>query len=74
MRPVSCTAKDVNILFFIMQPNGTQLEQITKLVEGAKCRPVVSSIWRLEDHKKAFERADSGHAVGKVVLDLTTAD
>jgi len=74
MRPVSCTAKDVNILFFIMQPNGTHWEQITKLVSEGKCHPVADSVWRLEDYKEVFGRADSGHAVGKVVLYLITAD
>lgn len=57
-----------------MQPNGADLAQITKLVEEGKCHPIVDSVWRLEDYKEAFERADSGHAVGKVVIDLMATD
>lgn len=41
-----------------MQPNGIHLEQITKLVNEGICHPVVDSVWRLEDYKEAFERAD----------------
>lgn len=74
VRPIGCKAKDVGNFFFIMQPKGAQLEQITKLVEEGKCHPAVDSVWRLEDYKQAFERADSGHAVGKVVLDLMGTD
>lgn len=74
MIPVGCKAKDVKNFFFIMQPNGAHLEQITKLVEEGECHSVVDSVWRLEDYEEAFERADSGHAVGKVVLDLMATE
>ena len=56
-----------------MGPNRAHLDQITKLVEEGKCKPIVDSVWRFEDYEKAFERADSGHAKGKVVLDLMAA-
>jgi len=59
--------KDV---FFIMKPNREQLERITELVNEGKCRPVVDSVWRFENYEKAYEKADSGHAAGKVVLNL----
>ncbi|MCJ1238954.1 hypothetical protein MMC14_006946 [Varicellaria rhodocarpa] len=57
-----------------MEPNGAHLEQITKLVDEGKCRPFVDSVWSLESYQKAFERADSWRAAGKVVLDLMAVD
>lgn len=56
--------------FFLMEPNGEQLQQITKLIEQGKLRSVVDSVYKLEDYQKAFERVSSGRAVGKVVLQV----
>ena len=70
VRPYGCSEKNVRNCFFIMQPNRAQLEQITRLVDEGKCHPVVDSVWRLEEFEKAYERADGGRAVGKVVIDL----
>lgn len=68
MKPVDLAAKDVKSLFFIMEPNGEQLSKITALLEMGKCRPVIDSVWKLEDFEKAYARVDGGHAKGKVVL------
>lgn len=54
--------------FFIMHPDREQLGEISKLVEEGKCKPVVDSVYAFEDFEKAFQRADSGKAVGKVVI------
>lgn len=63
-------AKDVKSLFFIMLPKGEQLAEISKLLDKGKCRPVVDSVWKLEEFEKAFERLDGGHARGKVVVKI----
>lgn len=59
---------DVRSLFFIMRPDGRQLAEISRLVEENKCRPVLDSVWKLEEYEKAFSRVDDGHAKGKVVI------
>ena len=69
-RPEGCRAKDVRSLFFIMEPNGRHLAQITKLIDEGKCRPIVDSVWRFEEYEKAFDKADSGRARGKVIIDM----
>jgi len=56
--------------FFLMDTNGKQLQQITKLIEDGKLRSVVDSVYKLDDYEKAFERLSSGRAVGKVVLQV----
>jgi NADPH:quinone reductase-like Zn-dependent oxidoreductase len=71
MKPADHAGKDINSFFFIMTPDGAQLKEITKLVEGGKCRPVVDSVWPLEQYEEAFRRLASGHAKGKIILDLT---
>jgi NADPH:quinone reductase-like Zn-dependent oxidoreductase len=69
-RPEGLDARDVKNLFFIMEPNGEQLAEISKLLEHGKCRPNVDSVWSLEEYEKAFERSDGGHAKGKVVIKI----
>lgn len=70
VRPVELKGKKVENSFFIMRSDGAELEEISRLVEEGRCRPVVDSVWRIEGYEKAFERADGGCAVGKVVIDL----
>ncbi|KAH8693679.1 hypothetical protein BGW36DRAFT_383510 [Talaromyces proteolyticus] len=69
--PGDYKGQGVKDIFFVMEPNSKQLEQITKLVEDGKCRPMVDSIWPLEQFAEAFKRLDGGHAKGKIVLDLS---
>lgn len=70
VRPAGCEAKDVKEVFFIMEPSRERLEPVTKLVNEGKCRSVVDSVWPLEQYAMVFERLASGHARGKIVLDL----
>jgi NADPH:quinone reductase-like Zn-dependent oxidoreductase len=60
----------VKDVFFVMQPDSRQLEEITKLVEAGLCRGMVDSVWPLEQFEEAFKRLDGGHAKGKIVFDL----
>ena len=69
-RPEGCRAKDVKSLFFIMEPNGEHLAQVTTLIDEGKCGPIVDSVWRFEQYNEAFARADSGWARGKVIIDM----
>ena len=70
-KPAGLVIKDVKSLFFIMEPNGEQLSKITALLEEGKCRPILDSVWGLEDFEKAYARVDGGHAKGKVVLRIS---
>ncbi|KAJ6084403.1 hypothetical protein N7486_011203 [Penicillium sp. IBT 16267x] len=69
-RPAGFKVSGVKDLFFIMDPSGADLADITKLIDKGKCRPIVDSVWPLEQFQNAYERLDSGHARGKVVFDL----
>ncbi|MCJ1250666.1 hypothetical protein MMC30_007894 [Trapelia coarctata] len=71
VKPSGLTGNAIKNFFFIMEPNGTQLQEVTKLVNNGKLRTNVDSVWPLEEFEQAVERLESGRAKGKVVLDLT---
>ena len=70
-RPEGLKNKVVKNEFFIMEPNGQQLAEISRLLDEGQCQPVVDSIWELEDYEGAFARLNEGHANGKVVIKVT---
>lgn len=69
-KPKDLEVEGVKNLFFIVEANGSQLKNITELVEAGVCKPVVDSVWPLEKFEEAFARLDGGHARGKVVIDF----
>lgn len=60
--------RDVKDMFFIMRPDGKQLTEISKLLEKSECRPILDSVWELDEYEKAFQKLDEGHARGKIVI------
>lgn len=52
--------------FFIVDPNGKQLEEMRPLIENIK--NVVGSVYALKDGAAAFEELEKGHSRGKTVL------
>lgn len=66
-KPDTC-GEDVQGRFFIVKPDGAQLQRITEMIEQKKVRPIMDSTWDFEQYDKAFERVGSGHAQGKVVV------
>ncbi|KAK3334233.1 hypothetical protein B0T19DRAFT_148485 [Cercophora scortea] len=58
-------------LFFIVEPLGSNLAQIAELIEAGKVRPTVDSVWEFADFEKAFERLESGHAKGKIIIKVS---
>ena len=67
-RPVSGVSEEVVDKYFIVEANGEQLGEVTKLIEQGRCKGVVDSVFDLEEWKRAFEKSEGGHAKGKVVL------
>jgi NADPH:quinone reductase-like Zn-dependent oxidoreductase len=56
--------------FFVMEPHGWQLDEIADLVERAEVKPIVDSVWKLEEYEKAFAIVEGGHSRGKVIIRL----
>lgn len=65
-------AGGVRSKFFVMEPKGEQLRVIGQLLESGKCHPAVDSVFPIESFQQAFDRVASGHARGKVIIEVST--
>jgi NADPH:quinone reductase-like Zn-dependent oxidoreductase len=57
-------------IYFVVEPNGAQLAEITKLVDAGEVRPEVDAVYPLEDFRAAFERLTEPGKRGKVVFEI----
>lgn len=57
-------------VYFIVEPNREQLTEIARLADAAELRPLVDSVFPLEDAAAAFERSMQQGKRGKVVLSV----
>ena len=57
-------------LYIFMQPNGKELDEIAGLLRQGKIKPVVGTVFPLEDVRKAQELSASHRAPGKIVLQV----
>ena len=58
----------VEAAFFIVEPNGAELEELVGMVDRGLLRPSVDSVFPLEEARAAFERSLLPGKRGKVVL------
>ena len=56
--------------FLFMKASGSQLRQITPLIESGAIRPVVDRVFPFASTNDALAYVESGHAKGKVVITL----
>lgn len=56
--------------WFLVEPLGKNLDEISGLIEAGRVRPLVDSVWELEEYEKAFAKIEDGHARGKVVIKI----
>lgn len=54
--------------FFLVEPDGVQLEKIARLIESGRVRPVLSKTFPLEEVAEAQDFLEHSHVKGKVVL------
>jgi NADPH:quinone reductase-like Zn-dependent oxidoreductase len=66
--PPPAERDDIHTLFFIRQPNGPQLREIARLVDGGQLRPQVGAVYPLADARAAFTAKSAGGIPGRVVL------
>jgi NADPH:quinone reductase-like Zn-dependent oxidoreductase len=57
-------------IYFVVEPNGGQLAEITKLVDAGELQPEIDSVYPIEDFKTAFDRLRAPGKHGKVVLEV----
>lgn len=58
----------VDFSFLFMKANGSQLKQITSLIEAGVIRPVVDKVFPFASTNEALAYVESGRAKGKVVI------
>lgn len=71
VRPAALAELEVSDLFFVMEPDGKQLEQIGRLIEDFGMESSVDSVFAFDEFQAAFARAGSGKATGKVVMEVS---
>jgi NADPH:quinone reductase-like Zn-dependent oxidoreductase len=62
--------KDVEYSFLFARPDGAQLNEIGKLLESERIRPVIDKVFAFEQAKEALEYLAQGRAKGKVVIKI----
>lgn len=62
---------DVKFDWFFMHPDGAQLETLADLVASGALKPIIDSTFTFADAAKAYDHLAEGHAVGKIVIDMT---
>lgn len=58
----------VSYAFLFMKASGSQLRQITPLIESGAIRPVIDKVFPFESTNEALACVESGRAKGKVVI------
>jgi len=62
--------RGVGYSFLFMQANGSQLREITRLVEAGAIRPVIDRVFPFESTNEALAYVEGGRAKGKVVVKI----
>ena len=60
----------IDYAFLFMKANGSQLREITRLIEAGTIRPVLDKVFPFESTNEAMAYVESGRAKGKVVVKL----
>ncbi len=68
MAPPQTDRDDIRTVHFVRDPSGTQLREITHLVDQGRLRPQVGAVYPLADARVAFIAKSTQHIPGKVVL------
>jgi NADPH:quinone reductase-like Zn-dependent oxidoreductase len=63
-------AHGVRAAMFSTQPSPDQLAEIAKLVDAGMLRPIVEAVFPLSEARHAQELSQTGHARGKIVLNV----
>lgn len=67
-KPESLNKKLAVATWFLVEPKGSILAEIADAVDAGKALPWIDSVVEFDDYQKAFDRVESGHAKGKVMI------
>jgi len=68
MAPPQTDRDDIRTVHFVRDANGTQLREISRLVDQGVVRPHVDAVYPLANARQAFMAKSTQHIPGKVVL------
>ncbi len=60
----------ISYSFLFMKANGSQLREITRLIEAGAIRPVIDRVFPFEATNEALAYVEAGRAKGKVVVKI----
>jgi len=63
-------ARGVEYSFLLMNPDGSQLAEIGRLLEARTIRPVIDKVFPFDQAKEALAYLETGRAKGKVVVQM----
>jgi NADPH:quinone reductase-like Zn-dependent oxidoreductase len=66
--PIPTDRDDIRVVHFVRDPSGSELRDITRLVDQGKLRPQVGAVYPLAQTRDAFMDKSVKHIPGKVVL------
>lgn len=58
--------------FFVEDFHGKELEEIADLIDHGKVKPIIDSVFPLDDIRKAHEKSESLTAKGKIVIEVSS--
>jgi NADPH:quinone reductase-like Zn-dependent oxidoreductase len=56
----------VRFEWFFMEPDGAMLADLGALIKDGAVKPVIDSVYTMDETAKAYEALKDGHAVGKI--------
>lgn len=62
--------RNLKYSFLFMRANGTQLREITRLIEAGAIKPVIDRVFPFESSNEALAYIEAGRAKGKVVVKI----
>lgn len=71
LRPEGTTKKSATSKFFIVESLGSQLADISRLLEEGRLKPLVDSVYEFNEYQKAFDKLDRRTARGKIVVKVS---
>jgi NADPH:quinone reductase-like Zn-dependent oxidoreductase len=63
-------SRGVSFSFLLMKANGSQLREITQLLDAGVIRPVMDRVFPFESTNEAMAYVEAGRAKGKVVVKI----
>jgi len=54
-----------------MKPDGCMLAELGALIEQGRVKPVIDSIFAMQDANTAYQKLATGHAVGKIIVHIS---